>query len=93
MINPKPGDEIWVSEGTYLASYVNLREDHFQMYPGVKILGGFSVAAGVTVPASRDWLKYKTILTGEIQKDGDPTNNSYNVIKNFKNGLTAICIA
>jgi hypothetical protein len=83
------GDVIWVSEGTYFPDRGTTRRDSsFRMVAGVSILGGFSVANNDTTLSDRDWTTYTTILSGELQGDGDSSNNSYIIIRNNNNALT-----
>jgi hypothetical protein len=47
------------------------------------VLGGYPT--GGSPDSLRDWDCNKVILSGDIQQDGDITNNSYNVIRTFYN--------
>jgi Secretion system C-terminal sorting domain len=93
------GDEIWVAAGVYKPTQTitnntaptNQREKCFVMKNGVKVLGGF-LATGTPILSERLPFKNKTILSGELQNDGNLTNNAYNVIKNYRNGLTNTAI-
>ena len=93
------GDEIWVAAGVYKPTQTSTnnsaptdqREKCFVMKNGVKILGGF-LATGTPTLLERKPFKNKTILSGELQNDGNLTNNAYNVIKNYRNGLTNTAI-
>jgi len=67
------GSEIWVAAGTYRPSKRtdpgNPYTATFQLVNGVPIYGGF--AGGETSRSQRNWLTNQTILTGDIDSDGD----------------------
>ena len=67
------GSEIWVAEGTYRPSERTDPNDSwsatFQLVDGVPIYGGF--AGNETSRQQRKWLTNQTILTGDIDNDGD----------------------
>ncbi|MFY7886800.1 MAG: choice-of-anchor Q domain-containing protein, partial [Dolichospermum sp.] len=78
---------IYVSKGTYYASLNNsyglagdYQEPTFALRNGISILGGFSVADGATTLASRNYTLYKTILSGDANKDGILENNGKAVV-------------
>jgi predicted outer membrane repeat protein len=62
------------------------------MKDNVGIFGGFSVKNGAILWSQRDWLQHLAILSGEIQQDANPTNNSKNIIRNDGNGLSSTAI-
>lgn len=72
-----PGDEIWVKKGTY-TPHASSRSVSFQLKSGVGIYGGFSGTE--SVKQDRDWTANETILSGDIGKAGDNTDNSYHVV-------------
>lgn len=85
--------QIFVAQGTYYPSrdvtgaLVDTRFATFRMLNGLSIYGGFNVATGDTTLAKRNWKAYPTVLSGDIQKDGNIANNVYNVVNNWGNGL------
>jgi hypothetical protein len=83
-----PVTEIWVSKGIYVPTKdtagvtTNNGFTCFKMKNNVAIKGGFSTADGATTLATRNYTLYPTILSGDIQQDGNVGNNAYNVINN-----------
>ncbi|NLK19982.1 MAG: right-handed parallel beta-helix repeat-containing protein, partial [Synergistaceae bacterium] len=78
----KEGDEFWVAAGTYAPDIwggKDARKRSFLLKRGVALYGGFS--GKETKRSQRDWKKNKTILSGELQGDKNPVNNSYNVVR------------
>jgi len=90
--------EIWVSEGTYTPTidpngfFTTSPGATFRMQNNLAIYGGFSVADGVTTFGARNWKLHPAILSGDIQRDGVHSNNAYNVINNYNNGLDATAV-
>ncbi|HPS61596.1 MAG TPA: T9SS type A sorting domain-containing protein [Bacteroidales bacterium] len=72
------GTEIWVKEGTYLASLSGNRSHSFDIGSGVKVFGGF--AGNETVRDQRNPALHATILSGEIGNSGQATDNAYHVL-------------
>jgi predicted outer membrane repeat protein len=76
--------QIWVAAGTYYPSLENLLEQKYQSFllkDKIALYGGFK---GIETNLSqRDWIKNKTILSGDVGKKGDSSDNCYNVIKIF----------
>ncbi len=77
------GTEVWVAEGTYHPVTCNncttaQRDTYFQIKDGVKVYGGF--AGTETGLGQRDWESHPTILSGNIDNDGDDTNNAFTVV-------------
>jgi predicted outer membrane repeat protein len=79
LINAKALDTILVAEGTYYPG-TNKRISSFHIPDSVTLLGGFSPVNGISNIADRDFENFQTILSGEIQQDGDSTNNTYHVV-------------
>ncbi|MCP4441148.1 MAG: T9SS type A sorting domain-containing protein [Aureispira sp.] len=73
------GTSIWVAGGIYTATGGSDRAASFQIASGVKIYGGF--AGGETQLSQRNWATNSTILSGDIGAQGDPSDNSYNIIR------------
>lgn len=77
----KPGDEFWIAEGIYIPMILgggSRRQFSFVVNRGVALYGGFKGTE--TKRIQRDWKKNKTILSGELQGDNNPGNNSYHVV-------------
>ncbi len=67
---------VWVREGTYVPG--DSREDSFELEPGVHLYGGF--AGFESARGERDFETYETVLSGDLDDDGDPDNNAYHVV-------------
>ncbi|MCP4439612.1 MAG: T9SS type A sorting domain-containing protein [Aureispira sp.] len=73
------GTSIWIASGTYMPTSNTDRAMSFEVASGIKVYGGF---AGVeTIVSQRDWAANPTILSGDLGAKGDPSDNSYNVIR------------
>ncbi|MCR9286496.1 MAG: hypothetical protein NXI23_03800 [Bacteroidetes bacterium] len=72
------GDEIWVARGTYLPTNDGDRKITFTIPDNVKVLGGF--IGNETSSDQRNAELNKTILSGDIGKMDDFSDNSYSVI-------------
>ncbi len=82
------GDQVWVAEGTYYpdASSSGDTDDRtatFELPSGAKVIGGFTgygdrEETSLTGRPER-FQDAVTILSGEIQQDGDASNNAYHV--------------
>jgi len=71
------GKDIWVAEGIYKPTDGNDRTVAFDLVAGVGVYGGFS---GVETELSqRDWRKFETVLSGDINSIGDYADNCYHV--------------
>lgn len=82
------GDTILVSKGIYHPDRgTGSRDSSFVMKPNVVLLGGFSVEDNAININDRHPFSYHTVLSGEIQQDGDSTNNTYIIINNDNNAL------
>ena len=83
--NANTGDKIWVAAGTYTpttcTSCTTLdRQQTFTIPSGIEVLGGFP-ATGNPALGTRNWQTNLTILSGNIDNDGNTTNNAYSVIQ------------
>jgi hypothetical protein len=74
----KSDKEVWVAEGTYRPTAGNDKNISFELREGVSLYGGFNGTE--TMIEQRDWKKNETILTGDIGKQGDKTDNSIHVV-------------
>jgi len=70
------GSKIWVTAGTYKPTNGSTRSISFEMIEGVDIYGGFPPGGGPRNPRI-----YQTILSGDIDDNGNPSNNSYHVVR------------
>ena len=75
----KANEEVWVAEGTYKPTNTTDRGISFELKSGVALYGGFK--GKETKRDQRDWTKNVTILSGDIGKPGDSSDNSYHVVK------------
>jgi predicted outer membrane repeat protein len=94
-------DQIWVAKGIYYpTSDPSDRTASFELKNGVALYGGF--AGDETQLSDRDWELNTTILSGDIDQNDTHVNgivtsasdivgnNSYNVVKGFLVGTSAI---
>ncbi|MBK8777191.1 MAG: hypothetical protein IPO25_07175 [Saprospiraceae bacterium] len=74
-----PSDSVVVFDGCGVPIDTLLpdRNIAFNIPDSVVLQGGYGHGADTLI---RDWQCHKTILCGEIQQDGDSSNNSYNVV-------------
>jgi hypothetical protein len=73
-------NEIWVAQGSYLASGLERRTDSFSLVNNVALYGGFPSGGGDGSFSARDWQRYATLLSGDIGKPGEPADNTYHVV-------------
>jgi hypothetical protein len=84
-----PGDQIWVANGTYYPDEGpnqtnNAASATFQLPDGVAVYGGFS-GSEIAFEQRNAGLNRPT-LSGEIQQDGDQSNNAHHVVTSSGNG-------
>jgi parallel beta-helix repeat protein len=79
------GKDIWVAEGIYKPTDGNDRTASFDLISGVDVYGGFA-GGGVSLE-QRNWRKYRTVLSGDINEPGDMNDNSYRVVKGADNAI------
>ena len=77
------GTEIWVAKGTYFPTTCNActeedRNTYFQIADGVRLYGGF--AGNESNRNQRNWETNPTILSGDIDRNGNLSNNSYTIV-------------
>ncbi|MEO6130810.1 MAG: right-handed parallel beta-helix repeat-containing protein, partial [Saprospiraceae bacterium] len=81
--------EIWVAAGTYYPEYFSPdRLVTFQLKNGIGLYGGF--AGDETLLKERNWIMNPAILSGDRDRDGDNTANSYNVVVGSGTDSTAV---
>lgn len=76
------GDQVWLAEGTYFPTYdfeLGLGDagKHFRLKKRVIFYGGFSGTE--TALIQRDYIRFRTILSGDIGIQNDSTDNVYHV--------------
>lgn len=81
--NASSGDQIWVAAGTYRPTSCNNcqqadRNQRFNIPDKVAIYGGF--AGTETQLNERNWEINETILSGDIDEDDTPDDNSYTIV-------------
>ena len=79
------GGEVWVAKGTYYTTDSADREISFQLKSGVVLYGGF--AGTESALDQRDWETNVTILSGDIGKPDDNSDNSYHVVVGADNAI------
>ncbi len=73
------GDSIWLAQGRYYPADDGNRNRAFTAnVQNVSIYGGFT--NGMPALPERDWNAFPAVLSGEIQQDAEPTNNSKRVL-------------
>ena len=88
--------QIWVAQGTYRpTTNASDRTASFILREGVALYGGF--LGTETQLDQRDWRNHPTILSGDLNNDdganfANTDDNSYSVILNNNNGLTAAAV-
>ena len=70
--------EVWVAAGTYKPATGADRAAAFQLRDGVEVYGGFR--GRETQRSQRDWQANPTVLSGEIGRAGDASDNAYHVV-------------
>jgi hypothetical protein len=81
------GSTVWVAKGTYTPSKISgdestdNRDKTFEIPNGVLVYGGFAGTEKENYELSqRNFTTNQTILTGDIDSDGNSTNNAYHVV-------------
>lgn len=84
MINASAaGDEVWVASGIYYptlaqGSLTTNRDKTFLLKTGVSIYGGFT--SGAASLSGRNLAEDATVLSGDLDVQGDKTDNAYHVV-------------
>ncbi|MPR36204.1 right-handed parallel beta-helix repeat-containing protein [Salmonirosea aquatica] len=87
------GDQIWVAQGTYKPTTSTTdRTKSFIMKEGVKIYGGFNSGQLNMTDRDTNPATNGTVLSGDINSDNALSGNSYHVIFNDQNGLSAAAV-
>ena len=71
------GDEIWVAAGEYTPG--SNRTDSFVLVNGVAVYGGFS-GSGDPGWGDRDWVMNLTMLSGDLNDNGQDNSDAYHVV-------------
>lgn len=84
------GDTVWVAGGIYKpTACTTCRDSYFRMKEGVAIYGGFEGTEAATYNLDlRDFVAHPSVLSGDIDGDDSPANNSFHVMFNNNNQLT-----
>ena len=75
--NAVAGDSIWVAMGVYTPDATD-RSIYFDIPDDIKVFGGFTNTA--TTFTDRNWENNSTTLSGDINTQGDHTDNSFTVV-------------
>lgn len=81
------GGEVWVADGTYYPTTMTDRNVSFDLCDDLELYGGF--VGTETMLSERDFATNITILSGDIQQNGNSADFSYNVIKAISDGDNA----
>ncbi|MCX7013389.1 MAG: right-handed parallel beta-helix repeat-containing protein, partial [Candidatus Sumerlaeota bacterium] len=73
----RDGAQVWVAAGVYAPEGTD-RFASFTLFPGARLFGGF--AGNEADPGKRDPERNRTVLSGDIGKPGEPSDNCYHVI-------------
>ncbi|MDO6760090.1 choice-of-anchor Q domain-containing protein [Tamlana sp. 2_MG-2023] len=81
---------IYIAEGTYTPTSSSDRDINFSISNNVSLYGGFSPANAATDLNTRDYILYKTVLSGNIGDVNDASDNSKTIINIQSNGAEII---
>src|SRR5262249_54428594 len=84
----RPGDQVWVAQGTYKPTGDTDRTTSFALKDGVAVYGGF--AGTETQLTQRVLAHHDTLLSGDIGAPGDARDNSYHVVTSTGLGASAV---
>ena len=87
--NAAPGTQVWVAAGVYTPTQctdctTDERATSFVIPNNVELYGGFT--GSETTLDQRDWAAHATVLSGDLDGDGSPTNNAFSVV--YTNNVT-----
>ncbi len=87
------GDQLWVAKGIYNPDHgseqtAGNQSASFPLKNGVRIMGGFP--SGAASVAERDFVLYKTLLSGDIGILGDDRDNTYQILSADEVGPSAV---
>ncbi len=85
---PGTGYEVWVFEGTYKPTTDGNRSATFQLKNGMALYGGFD--GDEVIRSDADWERDQSILSGDIGKPEDNSDNSYHVVNGSNTDATAV---
>ncbi len=74
----QPGDEVWVTEGTYRPAPTVDRDASFALVSGTAIYGGFDGTE--TARDERDPALNETVLSGDLGMPDDVSDNAFHVV-------------
>jgi predicted outer membrane repeat protein len=80
-----PGDQIWVTKGTYYPTTENDRNATFKLKENVTLYGGFNGSEDEL--SQRNWELNETILSGNIGNKSIKTDNSIHVVSTSNNAV------
>jgi hypothetical protein len=93
LVAAQSGDQIWVAQGTYKPTTSPTdRSASFIMKENVKIYGGFTSGQANLTDRNSNPATNNTMLSGDINNDNALSGNSYHVVFNNENGLTAAAV-
>jgi predicted outer membrane repeat protein len=73
--------EIWVATGTYTPTAdTGDRDASFSLVPTVGVYGGFTGVESTRSARNPDPVINGTVLSGDLDQDGDPADNSYRIV-------------
>ncbi|MBK8390233.1 MAG: right-handed parallel beta-helix repeat-containing protein [Saprospiraceae bacterium] len=84
----RTNDDIYINAGTYVpvqagVYYADPRSQSFYAHSNVRLFGGFSVENSAFSFGDRNPALYVTTLSGDIQRDGIGSNNSYSILRTY----------
>ena len=78
-ISAPNSSQIWMAKGKYIRIGTNRNAVFGWETENISLYGGFSGDGTETSIQDRDWVNNKTILSGDLGNDNDPSNNAYHV--------------
>ncbi|QOV90577.1 FG-GAP-like repeat-containing protein [Humisphaera borealis] len=85
-----PGTNVLVEAGTYLPGTASARSASFSLGAGVSVFGGYAGNSNPLNPNQRDISGFKTILSGDIGRPNDNSDNSYHVVTAVNGGAPIV---
>ena len=75
--NAEHSDDIWVAAGSYSPALAAIQDLSFELINGVRLYGGFR---GTEIGLFQRLSGHETILSGDVNLDGDTSNDTYQVL-------------